>query len=236
MFGTIPPISSTPVHADSPQSRRRTRQTSRLPRAAAIWIVVVAIGSIVAACGSSPAAQVQSGVVKAPDVALQGCTYELNGKIPTGEPRGVRPHFSSFSPDASATSALETMKEHDGVALANGFVVPGDTVLYAGPDTSEQVGTIPSNYAILAAEPVIWKSHSGGTWIAFFVSCGSRNLYWVSLEQIDHANRQAAERITPVIARGPLDPIAISHQSFVWKGSALPFIIGRGEMFGPVAE
>ena len=79
-------------------------------------------------------------------------------------------------------------------------MIPGGTHLYAGPDTSQpSVGTIPSNYAILAAEPVIWKTESGETWVAFFVSCGGQNLYWVSLNRSNTRTRRPPSSITPLI-------------------------------------
>ncbi len=203
--------------------------------AALACAVALALGA--AACGSSsPTVPANELVVTAPDFTLQGCTYVLDGTVPAGEPEGVQPHFASFSPDPTATAVLEAMKKDGGVALANGFIIPGGIHLYAGPDTSQpSVGTIPSNYAILVAEPVIWKTDSGKTWIAFFVSCGSKNLYWVSLRQIQDQNPVAAESITPLITKNSLVPIAISNQNFVWKHSKLTFIIGRGELFGPVS-
>jgi hypothetical protein len=192
------------------------------------------VGIGAAACGSSStSAPTSKIVVKAPGFVLQGCTYVLNGTVPAGEPEGVQPHFSTFSPDSAATSALETMKEHGGSALVNGFLIPGGTHLYAGPDTSQpSVGTVPSNYAILAAEPVIWKDSSGGTWAAFFVSCGGQNLYWMSLKQVERQNPQAASSITPLVTKDSLEPIRITDQNFAWKSSKLTFIIGRGELIG----
>lgn len=217
------------------------RPNSSAPRRIARRSIVtlacaVAVGMGAAACGSStPSASANELVVKAPSFTLQGCTYVLDGTVPAGEPQGVQPHFSSFSPDPSATAALQSMKEHGGQALVNGFIIPGGTALYAGPDTSQpSLGTIPSNYAILAAEPIIWKTDAGKTWIAFFLSCGSQNLYWASLDQIQRQNPTAAESITPLITKDSLTPIAIANETFGWKDPKLTFIIGRGEMFGPV--
>lgn len=208
---------------------------------AAVAACALAAGLGVAACGSgSPTASSStspSGVaVVAPDFVLQGCTYVLNGTVPAGEPVGVQPHFSSYSPDAAARSALESVKEHGGSAVVNGFMIPGGTHLYAGPDTSQpSVGTVPANYAILAAEPVVWHDQKGDTWLAFFVSCGGKNLYWVSLSQMEHQNPQAAAEITPLLGKASLEPIIVSDQNFAWKSSTLTFIVGRGELFGPIA-
>lgn len=207
---------------------------------AAVVACALAAGLGVAACGSgSPTASSTSpsGVaVVAPAFVLQGCTYVLNGTVPAGEPVGVQPHFSSYAPDAAARSALESIKEHGGSAVVNGFMIPGGTHLYAGPDTSQpSVGTVPANYAILAAEPVVWHDQKGDTWLAFFVSCGGKNLYWVSLNQMKHQNPQAAGQITPLLTKASLEPVIVSDQNFAWKSSTLTFIIGRGELFGPIA-
>lgn len=200
----------------------------------------LALGSVATACGGSSTSTGSSTpaelVVKAPDVALQGCTYVLDGTVPAGEPQGVQPNFSSFSPDTPATAALNTIKENGGYALANGFTLPGNTRLYAGPDTSQPaVGTIPSSYAILVAEPVVWTAKNGDTWVAFFISCGGQNLYWVNLAQVQHQNPEAASSIIPLVSKNSLVGIEISDQNFAWKKSNLTYIIGRGELYGPVA-
>jgi hypothetical protein len=120
--------------------------------------------------------------------------------------------------------------------VVNGFMIPGGTPLYAGPDTSQpSVGTVPANYAILAAEPVVWHDQKGDPWLAFFVSCGGKNLYWVSLNQMNRQNPQAAGQIIPLLTPASLKPINVANENFGWKSSNLTFIIGRGELFGPVA-
>jgi hypothetical protein len=205
---------------------------------------VLAVAAVTAACGGStpssssdPPTPANEVVVTAPDFQLQGCTYVLENTIPAGEPQGVQPNFKSFEPDESATSAMKQVKEHGGVALANGFNIPGGTKLYAGPDASKpSVGIIPSNYDILVAEPVIWTDGSGNTWVAFFVSCGGPNLYWVQLKQIQKANPNAASSITPLLSvKDSLLPITIADKNFAWKNPQMTLIIGRGEMWGPLA-
>jgi hypothetical protein len=203
---------------------------------------VLAVAAVAAACGGStpssdPPTPANEVVVKAPDFQLQGCTYVLENTIPPGEPQGVQPSFKSFEPDESATSAMKQVKEHGGVALANGFNIPGGTKLYAGPDASmPSVGTIPANYDILVAEPVVWTDGSKDTWVAFFVSCGGPNLYWVQLKQIQKANPEAASSITPLFAvKNSLLPITIAAKNFAWKNPQMTLIIGRGEMWGPLA-
>jgi hypothetical protein len=207
-----------------------------LARAAVVLACALGAGISAAACGSSSSPPADAVAVVAPDFVLQGCTYVLDGTVPAGEPDGVQPRFSSFAPDAAAQSALRSIKEHGGSAVVNGFMIPGGTQLYAGPDTSQpSVGTVPSNYAILAAEPVVWQDQKGDTWLAFFLSCGGKNLYWVSLDQMNHRNPQAAGQITPLITKASEKPINVSDRNFGWKDSTLTYIIGRGELFGPVA-
>ncbi len=219
-------------------SRRRVRRSRR----ALAMVGALALGVSLAACGGSspsssdPPTPANEVAVKAPDFDLQGCTYVLEGTIPPGEPSGVPPNFHSFSPDESATAAVNDMKKHGGVALGNGFNLPGGTRLYAGPDLSKpSVATIPSNYDVLVAEPVIWKDAHGDTWIAFFISCGGPNLYWASLNQIEHQNPQAADGITPLLVKGDMEAITIVDKNFAWKGANSQLIIGRGEMWGPAA-
>lgn len=174
-------------------------------------------------------------MVTAPELSYKGCTYAPNGKVPAGEPAGIRPHFSAFVPDSLATSAVEAMRTNGGGVLVNSFILPSGTELHAGPDLGGGVGAIPPHYAVLVADPVVWKSHSGKTWIAFFVACGGRDLYWVSLDQMRKKNAEAAKNITVLLAVDKLVPLAIHGEHFVWRSSGLSLVIGRGELFGPVA-
>ncbi len=120
----------------------------------------------------------------------------------------------------------------------NGITVPPNTVLYAGPDTDQPVGRLQDNYAVIAAEPVVWKEASGDTWFAFFLSCGGKNLYWVSLDEVRRVDPNAAKTIEGQLALGGelgLQAIGIAGKNFKWNGSHLNFTIARGEEFGPVA-
>jgi hypothetical protein len=206
--------------------------------AAPILLVCVVFGA--SACGSSSGANnstttIAPGVVTAPELAYDGCTYAPNGKIPAGEPAGIRPHFSAFVPDSSATSAEGSMRVHGGGVLVNGFILPSGTQLHAGPDLDGSVGAIPSHYAVLVAEPVVWTSHANKTWIAFFVACGGPNLYWVSLDQMRQKDPSAAKNISTLLATEKLEPLAVSDGHLVLKSKGLSLVIGRGELFGPVA-
>lgn len=205
-------------------------------------VAALLLGVGLAACGgnsppsasSDPPTPAGEVAVNAPTFDLQGCTYVLEGTIPPGEPAGVPTNFHSFAPDQTATAAEVDIKKHGGLALSNGFNVPGGIRLYAGPDLSKpSVATIPSNYQVLVAEPVIWKDPRGETWAAFFISCGGSNLYWVNLDQVEHENPQAAEGITPLLVKSALQPITIVNKNFAWKGAYSQLIIGRGEMWGP---
>ncbi len=213
---------------------------ARLLRCGAAPILLVCLVFGASACGSSSASNGSTtttapNVVTAPDLAYDGCTYAPNGKIPAGEPTGIHPHFSAFVPDSSATSAEESMRNHGGGVLVNGFILPSGTQLHAGPDLDGSVGAIPSHYAVLVAEPVVWKSSAGKTWIAFFVACGGPNLYWVSLDQLRQKDPDAAKNITTLLATEKPEPLVVSDGHLVLKSRGLSLVIGRGELFGPVA-
>lgn len=213
---------------------------TRMLRCVAALVAVAAFGLGIAACSSSATSgsstTSEPDVVTAPDLAFDGCTYAPNGKIPAGEPAGIRPHFAAFSPDSAARSAEESMRAHGGGVLVNGFILPNGTELHAGPDLSGSVGVVPSHYAILVAEPVVWKSGSGDTWIAFFVACGGPNLYWVSLDQMRQKNPAVVKGITVLLSTEKLEAFAVSDGHLVLKSSGLNLVIGRAELFGPVAS
>ena len=164
-------------------------------RLVAVLMAACSSGTPTADSGGSNAA-----VVQPPDFTLQGCTYVLDSTIPAGEPQGVKPQFPSFSPDQSATAALEGIKAHGGTAMVDSVSLPAGTTLRSGPDTGQSVvGTVPSGYSILAAEPVVWTDHSGAVWLAFFLSCGGGDLYWVSVPELTHQNAAAGKQVAAQI-------------------------------------
>lgn len=213
-----------------------------VPFALVPFLVLAACGT--SATGSTATSQDSStaAVVHPPDFTLQGCTYVFDGTVPPEEPQGVKPDYPSFEPDPSARSALESIDRHGGNALLNGFSLFGGADLYAGPDASgTRVGTVPQNYAILVAEPVLWTDSAGDTWIAFYISCGGENLYWVSLDQLKRGDPNGAAEVTGMIDQARqshpsgISPIIVKDGQLAWKDPSVTYIIGRGEQYGPVS-
>jgi hypothetical protein len=205
-----------------------------------------------AACGSgsgssptsTPSATVS--IVKPPDFTLQGCTYVLDNTIPASEPQGVKPHFPPFSPDASATSALQHIKDHGGTAMVDSVTVPSGTDLYSGPALGgTPVGAVSAKDSILASEPVVWMDAQGGTWLAFYLSCGGDSLYWVSVKGLERQDPSAGKAVAAQIAQlqkaspytksgtASLLPIVVnSHRQLAFSDPNVTFLVGRGELVG----
>ena len=209
----------------------------------------VLAGLLLAACSSPSSSSPDSAgpsVVLAPSVQLQGCTYSSGGTVPPDQPAGVQPHYASFAPDAAATAALEGIKRHGGSALLGSFNLTGGVPLYAGPDTGGQkVGTIPDNYAMTVAQPVVWTDPSGDHWFAFFLACGGDNLYWTSPGAMTKADPQLsstaevlAADVREAAAASPTQLPAIGidgSRHFYWKSAKVPYTVGLAQQFGPVA-
>jgi hypothetical protein len=214
------------------------------------WAVAlsVVVAVLLAACssGTSTAAGSNATVVEAPEFTLQGCTYVLDSTIPPGEPQGVKPPFPSFSPDQSATDATEAIKAHGGTAMVDSVPLPAGTTLRSGPDTGQSaVGAVPSGHSILAAEPVVWTDHTGAVWLAFFLSCGGEQLYWVSVPELTHHNAAAGKQVAAEIealrtapsyitsGQASLLPIHVTAQKHLaFVDPKATFIVGRGELIG----
>jgi hypothetical protein len=215
----------------------------RTSRGVAAFVVVISAAAF-AACGSSASSSsATKSVVTAPDFTLQGCTFEVNNSIPTGEPPGVRPNFPSFAPDPSANAALDSIEKHGGTAMIDSAAAPEGTVLYAGPDRSGTViGTVPSGQSVLLAEPLLWTDKSGQTWFAFFLECGGPNLYWASLDQIKKVNptagkdlvslikQLAADKPYPQSDQASLVPVKIVGGKLTWTSPSITFDVGRGQL------
>jgi hypothetical protein len=107
------------------------------------------------------------------------------------------------------------------------------------------VGTVPAGKSILAAEPVVWTDHGGAVWLAFFLSCGGENLYWVSVPELTHHNAAAGDQVAaeiealraaPSYTRSgqasllPVHVTAQKHLAFV--DPKVTFLVGRGELIG----
>jgi hypothetical protein len=226
----------------SPRSAHRRR------RGAALVVSLVA-AVLTAACSSgAPTADSAGGsnvaVVAAPDLTLQGCTYVLDSTIPPGEPQGVKPDFPSFTPDRSATAALGSIKAHGGTAMVDSVTLPAGTTLRSGPDTAHnEVGTVPADHSILAAEPVVWTEHTGAVWLAFFLSCGGEHLYWVSVPELTRQDPASGARVAGQIAalekapsyltsgQASLLPIHVTaHKNLAFVDPKVAFSVGRGEL------
>ena len=103
------------------------------------------------------------GSVQPPDVTLQGCTYEVDGKVPAGRAHGdpapvpaVRPRPGGHrrARAASRTTAAR--------AWSTGSPLPSGTELFAGPDSSSTpVGTVPEGRSCSSADPVLWTTSLG---------------------------------------------------------------------------
>jgi hypothetical protein len=227
-----------------------TSRRSPMRRSAARVVVGMAlVAGSAAACtsasGSSPTTAAHGVSVVAPDLTLQGCTYAVDDSVPTGEPKGLQPHFAAFSPDAAAGAALEHIQQHGGAAMVDGAGIPAGTHLYAGPDVSgDPVGTVPAGRSILMAEPVVWTDTGGGTWFAFFLQCGGSHLYWASVRQLTHQNQQAGHALSETVAQlraaapysktdqASMMPVTVdrAHHLLVWKDARLKFPVGRGQL------
>ncbi len=156
----------------------------------------------------------------------------------------MSPGFAPFEPDASADRALEEIKVHGGTAMVDSVTVPAGIALYSGPDASlPSVGTVATGNSILVAEPVVYTG-SGGTWLAFFLACGGRNLYWLSVDQAKRHHGTFADEVTLQIAQlkqappytqtgsASMLPIVINadHQ-LVFADPNVTFDVGRGEVY-----
>jgi hypothetical protein len=147
-----------------------------------------------------------------------------------GEPTGTQPNFSAFSPNQSAQSAVQDIATHGGTGIVGGFELPTGTALYAGPDASgSPVATLSGGSTLLTVGPVLWTTSSGAEWLAFFVACGGKNLYWVSVNQVVKANAVDGEPLARSIAsikaapsyletgRGSTLPLKIEERRFAWN-------------------
>ena len=211
---------------------------------------VVVLVAVAAACGGSPARPATAsttGIVQPPNVPVQGCAYVLGGSIPQGEYPGVQPPFPAFTPDPAAAAAVRSIRDHGGTGLVYGFSFPPGVHLYAGPDRSHVVGTVPEGQRVLTSEPVLWTSAGGARWLAFFIACGGSNLYWVSVDQVRSVSADAGNLLVRVIPqllaappyspasnpRASALPLTIgSDRQFAWKDPAVHLVIARGQLLG----
>jgi hypothetical protein len=107
------------------------------------------------------------------------------------------------------------------------------------------VAIIPGARSVFIADPLLWTTSSGAHWLASFIACGGRGLYWIDLAQIGKVNaemgRQVAQSIATLEAAAPYPgsgkasslPITITHGlQFAWVDPSVKFAIGRGLYLG----
>jgi len=235
-----------------PRCQDADAATTLRPRRPVV-IALLTLGALtLAACGegsSAPsttaAAVTKTVLVKPPDLPLQGCDYVINGSVPAGASGGIQPPFSLEGPDPAGAAALRSIRAHGGTGLVSGYTIPSGVKLYAGPDTSSPVATIPGARSLFLADPVLWTTASGAQWLASFVACGGQGLYWIDVAQIGKVDQAAGQTVTNSIATlkaaAPYPgsgtastlPITITgKQQFAWVNPAVPFAIGRGQYLG----
>ena len=213
----------------------RRRRVS--PSAVAVTLVGLAI--VGAACGGASGTAGTVGttasefaLIQPPKLDLDGCQYLVNNVVPPGEPKASKAPFASFSPDQSAIDALQHMKAHGATGMVDGFTVPAGTVLFSGPSaTAAHAGVVQPSNSILIADPILWTDGAGKDWLAFFVICGGNNLYWLSVDQVNHQNPTVGRLLTRSIAQ------LRAAQPYTKTGmiSVLPVVIDGNHRFAWVA-
>jgi hypothetical protein len=214
---------------------------------------VTALALMASSCSGGSASPPKSSVttgdtspvaLATPTNVLEGCTYTVDGQIDPSLPTGKDPHFAAFSPDPSAEAAINSIKSKGGTAAVDTFVVPYGSKLRSGPSSSAPVvGKIPGTDQLELYDPIVWTDSSGQKWLATFVACGGRNLYWVGLDDLQATDATAAKTIRTQLAqlRGARPylqtakasylPILIDRSGHVdWKDTAIQFTVGRSEL------
>lgn len=235
-----------------PRSQDADAATTLRPGQRAVVALLTLAALTLAACGggssastTTTAAVAKVVLVKPPDLPLQGCDYVINGSVPAGASGGIQPPFSLDGSDPAGAAALRSIRAHGGTGLVSGYTIPSGVRLYAGPDASTPVATIPGARSLFVADPVLWTTASGAQWLASFVACGGQGLYWIDVAQIGRVDKQAGQSVTKSIATlkaaAPYPgsgtastlPITITDkQQFAWVNPAVTFAIGRGQYLG----
>ncbi len=206
---------------------------------------VAALALVASACSNGPSTSSGSSFAPAqPTDPLVGCTYTINGQVQSYLPTGRNPHFAAFSPDSSAESALHSIKTKGGTGIVDTFILPAGAELRSGPSPSAPVvGKISETDELQLYDPILWTDSAGGQWLASFIACGGRNLYWVSLADLQKTNPAFAKglrsqltqlrtaRPYPETAMASLLPIVINtSKEVVWKDRSITFNVGRAEL------
>jgi hypothetical protein len=207
---------------------------------------IAAFALLASACSSpsTPGGDTSAVALQTPNAPVEGCTYTVNGQIESVFPTGKDPHFSSFSPDPSAEAALNSIKSKGGKGAVDTFTFPNGTKLRSGPSSSAPVvGTVPGTDQLELYDPIVWTDSAGSDWLATFIACGGKNLYWVGLNDLQQTNSASAKMIQSQLAElrkarpytqaatASLLPIVLESSGQVgWKDKAITFAVGRAEL------
>jgi hypothetical protein len=211
-----------------------------------VTVGVAALALVASACSSSssnPPTSTSVVAVAAPADPLQGCTYTVNGKAGSF-PAGKTPNFAAFSPDPSAEAALTSIKAKGGTGAVDTFELPGGTKLRSGPSGSAPVvGTVPGLDQLQLYDPIVWTDPAGREWLATFIACGGRNLYWAGLDDLHKtdsltaamlrsqlAQLRAARPYTQTAMASDLPLVLGPSGQLRWKDKAITFSVGRSEL------
>jgi len=138
----------------------------------------------------------------------------------------------SAEADQSAISALTEIKARGGAGIVDGLTLPSGTVLFAGPSAkAARAGVIPGGNSVLVADPILWTDSVGGDWLAFFMICGGNDLYWLSVDQLQHQNPTFGRTMAQDIARLKAAP----PYTKTGMASVLPVVINDKHRFAWVA-
>jgi hypothetical protein len=183
-------------------------------------------------------------MVAPPEAPVENCTYTVNGQISPELPTGLDPHFAAFSPDASATEAIGSIKKSGGTAIIDSFILPAKTKLRSGPSTSAPVvGTVSTVDELEVIAPVLWTDSSNHRWLGFFIACGGKEPYWMGLEDLRETSPEVAnaigdqldelEKAAPYTSTGEAStlPIIVGPGNVLqWKDPRVIPAVGRGEL------
>jgi hypothetical protein len=238
-----PPVDG-PCEADGREFGWMGQQTVRGSRRTCGFVatVVATLTFVVSACsnGASP----PTVALALPTDQLLGCTYTIDGQVQSYQATGETPNFAAFSPDPSAEAAIDSIKRKGGTGVVGSYQFPARTKLRSGPSLSAPVvGTISDTAQLQLYDPILWTDSSGDEWLASFIACGGKNLYWTSLDDLQKTDPAAAKTLRGELAQlrkaapytqtamASLLPIVInSTRNVVWKDKVIPFDVGRAEL------
>ena len=227
-------------------TRRRYLRAVAVAALAGSALVLAACGGGSGSAPSPTTAAATTVLVKPPDLPLRGCDYVIHGVVPAGATGGTQPPFTLSGPDRAGSAALAHIGRHGGTGLVTGYTFPPGVKLYAGPDAgATAVATIPSARSVFVADPVLWTTSTGHHWLASFIACGGRGLYWIDVAQIGKVSADVGRQVTqsiaalqsaapyPVSGQASSLPITITRgRQFAWVDPSVTFAVGRGQFLG----